>query len=818
MLSRRNFLAGSAVTLTSAAAGSSHSENGPTRTAAVRPSLATANELADDYVICRSTEKDEYSVWRVNIAGDQLLHRVSGTGAKFDRKHQLISIGDYILEWGPIALQNYSPGFPYRLFKFYADAKNPLDAEDDKDPADAKAVVKGLWPKSKFWGSRPDFGNPLGAAKAFDKGDKLLLVPLGSFVLNVIPTTGRGTYRLFYFDPGSGDPLPLPPNGISGSFGTIQFGHELIPLRNFVLNRVTDPRVPVDETRQYWLWSFDPKDKLPLAKPTIQEGRWDDIDRDHQLIPIGENILDWDMKRGRYRLWGFDPKSHNPLTGPMREGSMPKEFEAKVTSAGVQGHILTGIQGLRPINSARKGMPGTIDYMRTKIKHVVYYMIENRSFDHVCGWLYEKGEEGITFVGPDGPFHFQGASKELYNVDPDASLKTAPGAIVAGEKVFLEKYNSGELSEEIELDFLPSDPYHDHTDAMRQFFFDGRSYDRKGYERRAKPSMGGFVWNNGVPQVMWTYTPEQLPVLNGLAKAFAISDEWFCSTPDETAPNRAFALTGSTLGKLSNFQNNPEFKNWPEIPNRASIWKVLWANGFKDWKIYHSVLWPPTPPSFVYTYQLFLKGQIPTVDASSSEYPAKPSKYIADIDQFKKDARDGNLPKFSFLEPVWIASKEKSPTSYHPGSSPVPGEKALNEIYEALKAGLAWNETLLIITFDEHGGIFDHVPPPYAENPWPNDVNDGFHHDMMGPRVPTILVSPWIKERTLFRSRTPVSYDATSILATLLRWYGIPKARWGLGERTHHAPTFEEVFQRDAPRNDAPSFDPPYDKEFPRKG
>ena len=280
MLSRRNFLTGSAVTVASAAAVSSHSKGAPTKSAVMRPSLATAPELADDYLICRSTETDDYSVWRVNIDGHQLLDRVSRTGATFDRKHQLISIGDYILEWGPIALQNDSPGFPYRLFKFHADAQNPLDAEDDKEPEDAKAVVKGLWRKSKFWGSRPDFGNPSGAAKAFDKGEKLMLVPLGSFILNIIPTTGRGTYKLFYFDPGSADPLPLPPNGISGSFDTIQFGRELTPLRNFVLERLIDPTLPLDETREYSLWSFDPKDKMPLAKPTIQAGRWDDIDRE----------------------------------------------------------------------------------------------------------------------------------------------------------------------------------------------------------------------------------------------------------------------------------------------------------------------------------------------------------------------------------------------------------------------------------------------------------------------------------------------------------------------------------------------------------
>jgi hypothetical protein len=128
---------------------------------------------------------------------------------------------------------------------------------------------------------------------------------------------------------------------------------------------------------------------------------------------------------------------------------------------------------------------------------------------------------------------------------------------------------------------------------------------------------------------------------------------------------------------------------------------------------------------------------------------------------------------------------------------------------EALKSSPAWKKTLLIVTFDEHGGFYDHVPPPRAENPWPHDVVDGFSYDRMGVRVPTILLSPLIKEHTVFRSKTQVPYDSTSILATLLRWYGIPKARWALGARTHHAATFEGVFERALPRTDKPKFTPP---------
>jgi Phosphoesterase family len=89
---------------------------------------------------------------------------------------------------------------------------------------------------------------------------------------------------------------------------------------------------------------------------------------------------------------------------------------------------------------------------------------------------------------------------------------------------------------------------------------------------------------------------------------------------------------------------------------------------------------------------------------------------------------------------------------------------------------------------------------------------------LMGVRVPTIVVSPWIEAQTVFRSPTPVAYDSTSFMATLLQWYGIPKSRWGLGARTANAPSFEGVLQRASPRPDAPSFTPPYDKAFPRNG
>lgn len=712
-----------------------------------------------DFLISRSTKSDAYQVWRFDPDSTALVSPLKlDPNATFDSAHQLVCIGDYLLEWGPLSLDDYLPCYPYRLFQFDPESPNPLAGE---------AVQKGVWTKKKFWQRRVDFGNPHGANQGYDEAETLVLIPFDNFLLNLIPTDGRGTFQLWNFDPnpkapGTSDPLPAPYTP-QGAFETIQRGHALLPIEGFVLDWLPT-------TGEYWLWSFDAQSKMPLARPFIQSGRWETIDATHQLVVIGNYVLDWVPADRSYRLWTFDPKQPNPLYGPVRSGTLPEAFTKDTAVLGVQPRI--------PAPTQLDVRPGTMDFMRSKIKHVVYYMLENRSFDHVCGWLYEKGEDGIHFIGSKDPF--KGAN--------DAPIK-------------LKKFHDGELSTSWNLELLDQDPYHDNSDVMRQLFHGNPS----GYINRDVPNMTGFKWNNATEQVIETFTPEQLPVLSGLANYFAVSDEWFCSMPGGTDVNRAFSLTGSSLAMLNNFQNGAEYQYWPQAPHRPSIFKLLWSNGITDWKIYNSVKWM----EFVFTYHLFLDGQIPSVDDNRDDF-------IASIDQFKADARAGTLPAFSFLEPIWIAMAGTS--SYHPGGDLVFGERALNEIYQALKSGPKWDETLLVITFDEHGGIYDHVPPPYAENPYPNDVKDGFRFDIMGPRVPTILVSPWIKKNTVFRSETPVAYDATSFLATLAHWFGIPKSRWALGERTKHAPTFEGVLLEKSARTNAPDLTPPYDKSFPPNG
>lgn len=683
-----------------------------------------------DYIIARTPSSDTYSLWQVTPHGQELFTPVTVKDPHLPAGQAVVGIGNYLLSWDKLA--GHSTCFyPYQLLAFDPSRANPLGA-----------VQAGVWPRPKFWGTVADIGNADGAAKEFQNLTELRLIPMGSFLLNFIPTDGRGTFRLFNFDPCQADPLPETPYYPQGAFAAIDGRDELLPIAGYVITR---------RGAAFRLWSFDPQQPIPLAHPVVQEGTWEHIGHDHRLVVVGDHVLDYLPATRAFRLWRFDPSAPGVLVGPLRKGVLPDPL--------ARGALVAFTP--RTAAATDAGVPGSIAWMRAKIKHVVYYMLENRSFDHICGWLYEHDHAPLRFVGPDHPFD---------------------GATAA-----TTKYNGGALSPGFALDLPREDPYHDYADVMRQMF----GQRARGYELRERPDMSGFLWNNGNPNVMGSYTPAQAAVLNGLAKGFAISDAWFCSMPGGTDANRAFSLTGSSLGQLNNFQNGVEYKEWPDRLHRPSIFKALWSHGITDFKIYNSVEWL----SFVFTQHLFLAGQIPTVDADTTQ------RFVAGYDQFLADARAGTLPAFSYVEPKWVG--EAGTTSYHPGPDIIPGEQRLAEIYEALRAGPAWEDTLLVVTFDEHGGIYDHVAPPYAANPYPNDMVDGFRFDLLGVRVPTLLVSPWIDDRTVFRSTTDVPYDATSFLATLLHWFGVPPSGWWLGERTRQAPTFEGVLRRATPRSSA---------------
>ena len=271
--------------------------------------------------------------------------------------------------------------------------------------------------------------------------------------------------------------------------------------------------------------------------------------------------------------------------------------------------------------------------------------------------------------------------------------------------------------------------------------------------------------------IMETYSPEQLPVLSGLARNYAVSDAWFASAPCQTWPNRAFFHTGTSNGRINNAPNNPFDYDIPTIFN------VLEANR-NSWAVYN-------PGPFISLTRL----QFPRL------YDPGLQSHFRSITDFVNQAKTGELPSYSFVEPSFMALQQGA-DDQHPPHDVCLGEQFLLEIYSALANGKNWEQTLLVITYDEHGGCPDHVPPPWgvaSPDQVSNPGQEGFRFDRFGvPRAarPGFTLDPG---RNSLPFDDDVPYDHTSILATLRDWLAIPETLMLPSRRVAAAPTLDGV-------------------------
>ncbi|WP_421844060.1 alkaline phosphatase family protein [Marinobacter algicola] len=736
-----------------------------------------AQSTTRSFVLTRNPASEPYTAYAFLPQADRPFSEVPmAKHARFPANQRLMQVGGYLVDWTPPTADD--DVIHYRLLKFDRDSGNPL-AE--------KTLAYGTWEKEKFFGDyRPNFGASF---------EEIELIGLPGYVLSIIPAAGRRSYQLWNFDPQADGDCLSAGEFQSGGFRDISADRELYAIGNYVLDR---------KGSNYRVWSFDPQSAPPLALPTVQSGHWSTIDERDAMTVVGDHIVTWkpDAPSAGCRIWRFDANNDDPLGGkPINSTPLPDGFAPTST--------LFGVIPSQPPHQSRKETPGTVEFMRNKIEHVVYYMLESRSFDNVLGWLYERGQtDGLNWIGANAD-GFRGLDSTMSNPLPN------------GRDAYVSQYMEGRLSNDFVLGGPAQDPWHDNSDVLMQMF-----HGYRGYAEREQPKMDGFAWNQNSAAVLSSFSPQQLSVLNGLAQQYALSDDWFSSIPGGTDVNRGFSVSGSAYNRLGTWEGGKAYQDWPDKAHRQSLWKTLWSHGHRDWKIYYSILWEEA----VFTHQLYLKGQIPEVDAAwakavldagrNGDLPT--STWIAPLQQFYNDVKYDALPRFSYLEPAWVGA---DCTSYHPGSSSdginslVPAERALNDIYEALSSNKTlWSKTLLVVTFDKNGGLFDHQSPPYARKPWPNDRADGFEFDIMGPRVPAIFASPWIKPRTILRSDSGRHFDSTSFAATLLDWYGVARETWGLGDRITEAPTLETLFTEQKPRETAPTFPVPYDKDFPKRG
>jgi len=396
------------------------------------------------------------------------------------------------------------------------------------------------------------------------------------------------------------------------------------------------------------------------------------------------------------------------------------------------------------------------------IEHVVVLMLENRSLDHMLGYLYQNtgnvSPTGQPFEGLTGKEQCPGTDGKpvaVYPITPTTSnAYFMPGAD-PGE---------GYSATNDQLYGSTSAPASGAVAPMTGFVTD---YATAIADNNAK---GWYVVpGTTADMIMGCYTPQTLPVLSALASGFAVCDHWFGAAPTMTMPNRAFVCAGTSQGHLDD--STKSFT----VP---SIFGQLGKHGV-PWKIYGDTSSPLTKLDFPDT-------------------KTAPKTNFGLFTDFQADAAAGALPAYAFLEPSWSSTG----SSQHPNYNVALGEQLLLDTYHAVKAGPAWSSTLLIITYDEHGGCYDHVSPPWGATPPDNSVGEyGFDFTRFGPRVPTVLVSPLIPAGTVYRvpaGSTPL--DHTSILATIEHRWSIP----ALTRRDAAAPDVGGALTLATPRTDDP--------------
>ncbi len=442
------------------------------------------------------------------------------------------------------------------------------------------------------------------------------------------------------------------------------------------------------------------------------------------------------------------------------------------------------------------------------IEHIVVLMLENRSFDNVLGWLYDPANAPPFDRVPDGET-FDGVSgKGLSNPGPggavvpfgstDVTTNPFPDPGEEYERVYGQLYNCNPKPDGVPAGEVPPNP--DQPPPMSGFV---NNYALQ----RLVPSWGdafvGFQWWRPVSywrlarriqahllgtrvqtpgNIMNGFRPASLSVFCTLANAFVVCDRWFASVPSQTLTNRSFMHAGTASGHVNNAGHDfPIFVN-----DTPTIYNLLEDKGL-DWRIYYGSHW-------ILCNAFQTQRQVERYMLTSVPFE---TGHFQPFEQLLKDAAHGRLPVYAFVEPNFLDSDDYGrENDMHPDSGLIDldglasdakfGDELVRKLYQALRHGPQWDSTLLVVTFDEHGGCYDHVPPGPAEPPDDRAIPkgqpgySGFQFNRYGVRVPALLISPRLRQGAVDHT----VYDHTSVLNTVIQKFGLDE---GLGKRVSHA-------------------------------
>jgi len=395
-------------------------------------------------------------------------------------------------------------------------------------------------------------------------------------------------------------------------------------------------------------------------------------------------------------------------------------------------------------------MPQGLD----NLKHVAVLMMENRSFDHMLG--------GLKRTNP-----------KINGLNGDESNPDTAGNIV---KVQPTASYQGQLSH---------DPDHHFPGTDLQIFggapFDpGRVANMQGFIKSYATQNSNV---NASHAIMNYFAPEKLPILTTLATEYAVFNGWFSSIPGPTVCNRAFAHYGTSFG---NVDMNLFYVTDADRDKIPTIYERMKAGGHGAKLYYYD------QPSSTMEIVNLLKDQ----------------SFFGTLADFIADCNSGKLPEYSFVEPNY--SDHPGPgggqllaTDQHPDHHVLAGDNFIADVYNAIRGNSdLWKSTALLVVYDEHGGLYDHVVPPsctpdgYKAAPAATGVPGlEFKFDRLGIRVPAILISPYIARGTVIPGTedpdSPRIFEHASIPATVTKQF-LPGNNQGTA-REKQAETFLDL-------------------------
>ena len=362
-----------------------------------------------------------------------------------------------------------------------------------------------------------------------------------------------------------------------------------------------------------------------------------------------------------------------------------------------------------------------------KINHIVVLMMENRSFDHMLGYLSMPEEAaGGQAAGAGRADSIDGLTGHESNKFGTEEFKVAPMDPKAG------------LIKE-------QDPGHTGPDIGEQM-----SYDMSGFATNYATTRA-YQHTQDVMRYQWA---ETVPVYDFFAGEFAVLDRWFCSIPGGTWPNRLASLCGKADAKDNKF---------PPLYQERSFVRTLEEYGV-SWRWYS---WDPGSLRIADDrYRIGFEDNF-----AHAEKPSFVQKRT-----FYTDCAAADLPSVSWIDPNFVdLGGLQGANDDHPPTDVMAGQSFIMKVYEALRSSRLWEESMLVITYDEHGGFYDHVDPTRDDVPEQFRKRAQFAH--FGPRVPAIVVSPFVGKGAAFGSKQqregdPNSaryfFDHTALIKTIL--------------------------------------------------